>query len=235
MNNLIDAETRLSRKNKCQAVQVEETCNFFLNIGCGSLSVLSYSCGDGIWDLLVSNQFSEKVSEIVATDVVPCAISESAKAKIRSRTNFQFCQITKDSKLPFDDEQFDIIIHHDVIEHTRKPYLMMMEQYRCLRKSGSIFFSTPNIFRFANLIKLSLGHLRFPTVIGFNDEIGEYVHEKEFFMEDLRILMEEIGFYEVEVYTRLFGFMPFQMLFNFKRGSRFFSQVGHIIFCKGKK
>ena len=126
---------------------------------------------------------------------------------------------------------FDLIYHHDVIEHTRKPYNLISENLRLLKKGGTIFFSTPNLLRLSNILRLFLGRLKFPNKIGHNEIIGDYIHEKEYFIEDIRILMEEIGFKEIEIYTKLFGLMNFQMFYNYK--SNFLEQMGHIIFCKG--
>jgi 2-polyprenyl-3-methyl-5-hydroxy-6-metoxy-1,4-benzoquinol methylase len=77
--------------------------------------------------------------------------------------------------LPFDPQSFDLIIHQDVIEHTGKPYMFLSEQYRVLRKGGSLVFGTPNLFRPATILKLFSGRLEFPYALGTNEGLGDLV------------------------------------------------------------
>ncbi len=70
---------------------------------------------------------------------------------------------------------------------------------------GIIVFGTSNLFRPANILKLILGKLKFSINIGSNKEIGEYIHVQEFYVEQLKLLVEEVGFKIKEIKYSYFG------------------------------
>lgn len=45
--------------------------------------------------------------------------------------------------LPFRDESFDLVICQAVLEHTRKPWLVVNEIYRVLKKEGVVYVEVP--------------------------------------------------------------------------------------------
>lgn len=80
-----------------------------------------------------------------------------------------------------------------------------------------------------------LGKLRFPMVIGYRKEIGEYIHVQEFYENQLKTLFYEIGFVKVDIYHCFFGVAPFNICFS-KFPSRQFSQaLCQFLFCVAKK
>ena len=185
---------------------------------------LSVSCGDGVWDYLaLSNKTG--INNIVAVDIVPCPVNVKDQLLLKQWL-WEFVQVKSDGKLPFNNGSFDFVWHIDVIEHTEKPYLFLSEQYRVLREGGKILVGTPNLLRPANMIKACLGKLTFPVVIGHNVEIGDYVHVQEFHEQQLKLLMTEVGFVNLEVRHVYLGLtVP-----NFKIKSFPKSQVGKT-FC----
>jgi len=233
MDKLLHPLLRLKSGGKCQEMQLNKTREVYSNLPQDS-KVLSFSCGDGIWDYILATKHSDKVTKLYSTDIVELPIKQDIVTILKEKVNFSFYTVIPDSTLPFNDEFFDLIIHHDVIEHTRKPYFMIKEQFRTLKKGGVLFFSTPNLLRPTNLIKSIIGHLKFPQKIGSNLEIGDYIHEKEFYMEDLRILVEEFDFSEVEIYSKLFGLVTLQMFYDYKEDFRW-KENGHILFCRAVK
>ena len=228
-----NCKERLKNKEKVQNVQIQESKKIYSNLNPNS-NILSVSCGDGIWDYILVNNFKDKIKKLICTDIVPNPIEKEIYNEMKKQVNLEFIKVDKDRQTKFESNSFDLIYHHDVIEHTRKPYNLISENLRLLKKGGTIFFSTPNLLRLSNILRLFLGRLKFPNKIGHNEIIGDYIHEKEYFIEDIRILMEEIGFKEIEIYTKLFGLMNFQMFYNYKSNS-FLEQMGHIIFCKAVK
>jgi ubiquinone/menaquinone biosynthesis C-methylase UbiE len=52
-------------------------------------------------------------------------------------------QVTS-AKLPFEDESFDVVISHHVIEHMQDQSLHLMEINRVLKPGGACYFATPN-------------------------------------------------------------------------------------------
>ena len=151
---------------------------------------MSVSCGDGIWDYILVNNFKDKIKKLICTDIVPNPIEKEIYNEMKKQVNLEFIKVDKDRQTKFESNSFDLIYHHDVIEHTRKPYNLISENLRLLKKGGTIF-STPNLLRLSNILRLFLGRLKFPNKIGHNEIIGDYIHE-EYFIEDIRILMEEL-------------------------------------------
>jgi len=47
-------------------------------------------------------------------------------------------------QLPFEDEQFDVVVSYAVIEHLYSPEFFLSEIYRVLKKGGLVLLSTPN-------------------------------------------------------------------------------------------
>jgi len=96
---------------------------------------LSISCGDGIWDYLALIN-GTGINRIVATDIVQNPVKEEGIIALNNVGYWDFVKVEADNKLPFKDNKFDVVYHQDVIEHTRKPYLSISEQYRVLRPGG---------------------------------------------------------------------------------------------------
>ena len=74
--------------------------------------------------------------------------------------NYQFNFIQVDSaKIPFSDEQFDIIISNHVIEHISEQDLHLTEIYRVLSNDGVVYLANPNRIFFREVhTKLLLIH-----------------------------------------------------------------------------
>jgi len=57
-------------------------------------------------------------------------------------------KISTDSKIPFNDNSFDLIYSIEVVEHMPRPYDFFEESYKKLKNGGIFIFSTPNISHF---------------------------------------------------------------------------------------
>ena len=127
------------------------------------------------------------------------------------------------------------MFHQDVVEHVKKPYLFLSEQYRVLKEGGTFIVGTPNIFRPANVFKLLLGKFFFPIKIGSNQEIGDYVHIQEFNEFQLKNLLEEIGFKEIEIKHCYFGIWPLKITFSLYPNSKIGRVMCHYLMVKCRK
>ena len=54
--------------------------------------------------------------------------------------------VANSHELPFVDEEFDLIINYNTLEHDDKPFKSMKEMDRCLKKDGVLLTSTPCYF-----------------------------------------------------------------------------------------
>ena len=195
---------------------------------------LSVSCGDGIWDYLALKN-ETGIDKIIATDIVENPVSKEEVSKLRDNGCWDFVPTEAYKELPFDDNQFDIIFHQDVIEHNRKPHQFISDQFRVLKKGGSIYIGTPNILRPGNLLRGLFGRLEFPLKIGSNTEIGDYIHEQEFHEYQLFLLLEETGFKNISIDHVFLGMtFPNIMLRDFPK-NRFGKTFAHYIVGTGIK
>lgn len=165
---------------------------------------LSVSCGTGFWDYLLFKE-NKNIKKITATDIVKCPINAENINFLNRIGTWNYVRVEPEKKLPFRNSEFNLIFHNDVIEHVNKPFMFLSEQYRVLKKGGFLVFSTPNLFRPANLLKLLIGRLTFPLVIGHTKEIGDYIHIQEFNERQLDIMLQEIGFSRIKATHSFFG------------------------------
>ncbi|RJR26212.1 SAM-dependent methyltransferase [candidate division WWE3 bacterium] len=166
--------------------------------------VLSVSTGSGYWDYILLENIKD-IRKIIATDIVECPLTNEDIETLKTLTQWEFVRLRAEEPFPFPDDQFDLIIHEDVIEHVSKTYLFMREQMRVLKKGGYLIFGTPNLLRPANILKLLLGSLNFPYKFSHNKEIGDYIHIQEFTKWQLHTLLTELGFTNIHFDEVYFG------------------------------
>lgn len=71
-------------------------------------------------------------------------IEESPAVKARTRTDGEF-YIYDGVHIPFDDNHFDLIYCHQVLEHVRYPTALLKEVYRVLKPNGYFVGSTSQL------------------------------------------------------------------------------------------
>jgi ubiquinone/menaquinone biosynthesis C-methylase UbiE len=112
--------------------------------------------------------------------------------------------------LPFDDDSFDVVFYHHVIEHVSDPAGSLRELARVLRPSGLIYVGTPNRHRaigylgsrnstFRNKLRWNLDDYRARLTNRFRNELGAHAgfSEKELLsllranFTDIRVLTSD--------------------------------------------
>jgi 2-polyprenyl-3-methyl-5-hydroxy-6-metoxy-1,4-benzoquinol methylase len=100
--------------------------------------------------------------------------------------------------LPFSDSSFDLIIFAEVLEHLPlSPQLVFSELNRVLAKNGHLVLTTPNIARFANIIRLAIGKNilePFPDIRESENVTAYLEHVREYTMQEVCQLVLENGF-----------------------------------------
>lgn len=100
--------------------------------------------------------------------------------------------------LPYNDEQFDVVIFSEIIEHLfyGVPHALN-EINRVLKKDGFLILTTPNLASISNRIKLLLGKSINWELSGekpfFQRDIYKR-HNREYTLEELRYLLKKSGF-----------------------------------------
>ena len=206
------------------------------------ISILCISTGSGWYDYHICKALTKadvKFS-LVATDIVDCAVDLSDKKFLTDNFNWSFLKVIPEARLPFRNSSFDIVYHTDVIEHVNKPFLFSSECYRVLKWGGYMIFSTPNLFRISNIIRLILGKLSFPRTQGFSalKAVGMEYHIKEYSNFDLKLLFTEVGFTKFIVKYIYFGIHFLDLAFSYLPKSRFCKFFSHYLIvsvCKLKQ
>ena len=110
------------------------------------------------------------------------------------------------------DEEFDVIIFSEVIEHLPLPgYVILQKLKKALRPGGLMICTTPNFYRMRNVIYMLIGkrifdNFRKPTDRGFG-------HVLEYDRDHLRWQFEQAGFEDVEIEFQTMPHKPHSAVF----------------------
>ncbi len=99
--------------------------------------VLDVACGSGYGSQLLAKE----AKSVVGVDISPYAI-EYAQTHYPA-DNLQYIQEDA-TKLPFEDDSFDVVVSFETIEHIEDYTTFLRECRRVLRQSGLFICSTPN-------------------------------------------------------------------------------------------
>lgn len=100
--------------------------------------ILDLACGTGFGSHILSQHTKNLVigGDIAEDAIKACRIDWPGQ-------NLRF-EVLDGTKLPYENEYFDIIVSFETIEHTTKYMEMLHEFNRVLKPSGVAFISTPN-------------------------------------------------------------------------------------------
>lgn len=101
-------------------------------------NILDYGCGSGLYVPLWKKLFYNSA-------LFFCDISTTAIKKLNDKYS-EFTANSKaicDSRAPFDDDSFDVILSVEVIEHVKDIEIFIRDIYRLLKPGGSFVFTTP--------------------------------------------------------------------------------------------
>lgn len=108
-----------------------------------------------------------------------CALLESKGVKT-------FQVDLENTRLPFENETFDIVIINQVLEHIKDIFFVLHETTRVLKKDGCVLIGVPNVASFHNRALLLFG--RHPT------QAKAYsAHVRTFSKKDTQIMIELAG------------------------------------------
>jgi ubiquinone/menaquinone biosynthesis C-methylase UbiE len=108
-----------------------------LNLGAGPTS------GDSI------KSFKGKVNKVIGADIDEVVLNN---------TDLDEAYIINNSRLPFEDNTFDLVLSDYVLEHIEKPVEFLLEVKRVLKPGKSFFFRTPNSKHYVTLISRFTPH-----------------------------------------------------------------------------
>ena len=93
------------------------------------------------------------------------------------------------SKLPYPNEFFDVIVYSDVLEHLKRPDLVLLRFKKYLSKSGQLIVSVPNIAYFTIRLKLLFGIFEYEE-----KNILDNTHLRFFTLSSIKRMLSECGY-----------------------------------------
>lgn len=138
------------------------------------------------WGTTVGNEYLTKQGAQVSTvDMSLYAPELTGEQAIPSLSEARL----KTNMLPFADTTFDVVLCHNVLEHTSDSLNVLSELHRLLKPGGQLFFNTFNrswATRFGLIWNLAYLQRRVPT--------GSYTWKKFMTPEELKRKLEAVGF-----------------------------------------
>lgn len=126
-------------------------------------SILEAGCGLGRWSFYLN----EMGFDTIGIDIAKTAIKRAHKYAKEKRIDSDLV-VADVEHLPFRDGTFDLILSLGVIEHFVRGNRdrVMKESYRCLRKKGILFLTTPNRFLIAHTLLRFYSNLKREWKVG---------------------------------------------------------------------
>ncbi|MBN2160882.1 MAG: methyltransferase domain-containing protein [Spirochaetes bacterium] len=111
-------------------------------------------------------------------------------------------------EFPFKKNSYDLVLFCEIIEHlTVDPVHSLVQINRLLKNGGHIIITTPNVLRYENVLKLIAGRNVHDHYSGY----GAYGrHNREYTPNELRLLVESLGYRVERLYTKVTGSMHIQ-------------------------
>lgn len=157
-------------------------------------SVLDVGCGPGILGKVLKKQKKNCICDGVDINK---SFLKQAKRYYRNLYCFDL-----DQDFSFGRAKYDFIIFADILEHLKRPDLVLRAFKKYLKRNGKIIISLPNIARLENRLSLLLGKFNYQECgIMYRD------HLRFFTLKTGRELIEEAGFEVVKTLPTGFGAM----------------------------
>ena len=160
---------------------VKDFSQFWFKKEFEKLKILDWGCGAGIVSFLLKE---------IGADVVSCdvEIQEKEEVPIITKSGIKVIQLKHEYLLPFDKNEFDIVLSFGVLEHTPNELESLKEINRILKPKG-LFFCF-NLLYFLSWSQ-RLAHLR-----------GNNYHNKFYSRRLVRNLVNESGLNLIDIWHR---------------------------------
>ncbi|MHB8348504.1 MAG: class I SAM-dependent methyltransferase [Acidiferrobacterales bacterium] len=103
-------------------------------------SVLDFGCGTGYGTHLVASASLSVTGVDISTDAIMYATAHYPRPNI----TFQAVKKVESEQLPFSDNQFEVVLSFQVIEHVTDTRAYLDEVYRVLQPGGVFIIATPD-------------------------------------------------------------------------------------------
>lgn len=122
-------------------------------------SLLDVGCGDG-------NKTRHYASELAVCKGRVYGIEQQCHYIELAKNHLHVAQVDLEhDRFPFKDEEFDVIICNQVLEHLKNIFLPLQEMARILKPGGYLIIGIPNLAAIQNRALLLIGHQPMCNVI----------------------------------------------------------------------
>lgn len=148
--------------------------------------ILDAGCGDcrslGVWALFGT----------------PTGLELSSAAVNRAKAVYPVFRIEAGDirQMPFEAEEFDVVICQEVIEHLEDQNLLVIELLRVLKKKGKLILTTPNKYYFDRRKGGNYSRQPIENIVGPN-KLKELLVTNGFVIEEFTSIISGIGDYGV--------------------------------------
>ena len=149
-----------------------------LDVGCGGGYICEYLAG---LDAIVHG-----------TDIMQRSLDEAQNHAIQNNLRIEYSLCTEE-KLPFNDNDIDLVTCFDVLEHVSDKQITLKEIYRVLNPGGWFFFDTPNKTFLSKLLAIWLVEDVFRAIPKGGHDWNNFINP-----DDLRRLLEKTGFKNID-------------------------------------
>lgn len=149
--------------------------------------LLDVGCGIGMY----ARKFKEEGAEVWGVDIDEENIKEAQKLN----PDIKFI-VAPAENLPFEDNFFDLIFLHEVLEHVKDDRKTVLETYRVLKPGGQIIIFVPNRWYFFETHGIFLGKKYIYRLIPFINWLPKKIrsyfcpHVRVYSVNDLKRLFE---------------------------------------------
>lgn len=161
------------------------------------VSILEIGCACGSTLLKLKNLYKD--SKLYGIDIDKSSIEI---AKNIEGAFVKSADVESDDVI-FEDEQFDLIIALDVLEHLKDPWQLMQKFKKSLKKDGQIIISIPNIMHISIINNLIQGGWDYQ-----DSGILDKTHLRFFTLKTIKEAFESIGFSRIHYFSIIAGVSP---------------------------
>lgn len=154
------------------------------SLGLENKDILDIGCYDGTFLSLLENRYNN----LYGLEASDYGARESTKKGIRVKQFF----FDDQTRMPFDDQTFDLIVAGEIIEHIYDTDFFISEIGRLLKPGGKLLISTPNIASLGRRALLFFG--KNPLIELSPNENDSSGHIRYFTFATLRQLLQKHGF-----------------------------------------
>ena len=102
--------------------------------------VLDFGCGSGYG----AARIASNCESVTGVDISEEAIAYAKKKYSAPNVTFRHIKKVENEKLPFSDEEFDVVPSFQVIEHVQDTHAYLLEVLRVLMQDGTLTVATPD-------------------------------------------------------------------------------------------